>query len=164
MVAQLWFDIRNHRRTAIIFLGLWLISWALTVTVWQYDTSGYSLGMGPISIWPHFILPLVTGGLSGWWQGGPYGKPAIVRFVWVGAIAGALFAAVNWAILLAWSGFLVGIGSVRPDQGLSVVESLFEALHLGVTYIILGLILGAVGGLMGGLISSGRTAHSGHNA
>ena len=46
--------------------------------------------------------------------------------------------------MLLWSGFLVAIGKAHPDQGLPVWESLFEALHLGVTNIIFGLILGGM--------------------
>jgi hypothetical protein len=146
-MAHLWHDIKSHRLAAAIFLVVWLAAWGITVGIWQYDADGYSFGMHPVSIPWHFVLPLVVGGLVGWW------RAAFGAGIKGGMLAGMLFCVTNMAILVAWSGILIALGRVSPDANLAWWEGLFEVLHLGLTYALIGLALGAVGGLGGAALS-----------
>jgi len=50
-------------RPALVFLALWMLTWAVTVVTWEHDAAGYSVGMGAIAMPLHLILPLVLGAL-----------------------------------------------------------------------------------------------------
>lgn len=56
---------RNGRLAALLFAVLWLSTWFVTVMTWEKDAAGFSIGMAPIAIPLHLLLPLILGLLPG---------------------------------------------------------------------------------------------------
>jgi len=83
-----------HRLVALFFLVLWVSAWAVTVGTWERDAAGYSVGMSPIAIPLHLVLPFVLGGLVGLHRAG-------MRSVsWKAcALAGLVFGVVQFGVL-----------------------------------------------------------------
>ena len=44
-----------------MLFAFWLASWLLTVLTWESDASGYSVGMAPVAIAMHAMMPIVLG-------------------------------------------------------------------------------------------------------
>ena len=147
-MRQLWRDLQTHRLAASIFLACWLILWIVSVATWLYDPAGYSAGMPMEVFYVHLLAPLAAGILAGWWQDTIRGS--VKNGLW----AGLLYSVLDFVALLVWSGMLIGLGKVDPtvSETMPWWEGVFEALHMGLAYVIIGLLLGPVGGLIAGLV------------
>lgn len=154
-MKQLWRTIQTHCLTASIFLVCWLVLWGISVATWLYDPAGYSAGMLMEVFFVHLLAPLAAGVLGGWWRNNL--RSSVENGTW----AGLFYSVMDFVVLLVWSGILIGLGKVDPGQeAMPWWEGIFEALHMGFTYVIIGAVLGAIGGVIGGLLAAAlRRAH-----
>lgn len=128
--------LRSHPRAAGLGLAGWLALWTLTVLTWIYDEAGYSASMHPLPSLLHLAAPFIVGGLIGWWA-----QPRAAL------LAGAAFAAFNFAALLIWSAALIAAGRVSPGPDVMPAWSgLGEALGMGFIYVLWGGVTGLAGG------------------
>jgi len=93
-MRQLWHDIQTHRLATLLFLLLWAATWLVTVVTWERDAAGFSIGMAPLAIPLHLVLPLTLGALITLYRSNTPGT--LLRTC---ALAGAIFGVVHFAIL-----------------------------------------------------------------
>jgi hypothetical protein len=79
---------------ALLFVGLWLATWVVTVVTWERDAAGFSIGMNPVAIPLHMVLPLLLGTLIG-----RYGSAPPATLSRTCGFAGAVFGVVHFALL-----------------------------------------------------------------
>lgn len=83
-----------YRLAALLFSVLWVCAWAVTVVTWEHDAAGYSVGMNPVAIPLHLVLPFALGGLVG------LGRSIASRAFWkTCALAGLAFGIAEFGIL-----------------------------------------------------------------
>lgn len=137
---RMWHGIRPHRLAALLFLVLWVCAWAVTIITWERDAAGYSVGMNPVAIPLHFVLPLVLGILVGLpRRGGGHGS-------WKAcALAGSVFGVVEFGVLWLVEGlWLPAAASEAPLSELAV-----GAIVGAVIYAAVCAVLAVVGGKVG---------------
>lgn len=65
-MRSLWSLVENHRRSALVFLIIWLGVLVLTVVTWIDEPE--MRGMHPVAVVAHLLLPAVAGAVVGWWR------------------------------------------------------------------------------------------------
>lgn len=126
-MRQLWQGVRTHRWPLLLFLGLWLGTWVVTVVTWERDAAGFSIGMAPFAIPLHLLLPLVLGALMWLYRSDAPG--ALLRTcAFAGAIFGIVHAAVFSLVDLLW---LPQVESPPPFAELAAGALLTAALYAG---------------------------------
>jgi hypothetical protein len=144
-VGPLWQAIRSHPRTTLLFILLWIATWVGTVVTWERDPAGYSVGMSPIAIPFHFVLPTLLGALVGTaWHGTPHGISKAY------ALVGGAFGAVHFALL--WPVDAVWLPDVQ--SGLSRSEFVAEAVGFALGYTAICVGLGVFGGRLSRVVRS----------
>lgn len=136
-MEQLGRDIRGHPVASAVFAVAWVAVWIVTVVSWRKDADGYSIGMNTIVIPLHLLLPLVLGGLIGWWRQSA-GRP----FDWACALTGLAFGVIHFAVLMlvdaAW------LPSVADGQ--TTMDFAAEAVGFAIGYAVIAAGLSFVGG------------------
>ncbi|MFP3914171.1 MAG: hypothetical protein ACLFWM_04800 [Actinomycetota bacterium] len=129
--------VREHAVSVAVFLGLWATVWLLTVDTWETDPAGYSIGMSPVAIPLHFLLPLALGVLvSFWWDWSIPGPWRTHVLFGLGFGAGHLL--VLWLADWLWL--------PATAIGVEAVDWVAEAAVLAVVYGVISVSLTALGG------------------
>jgi hypothetical protein len=131
---------RSMPVAVLMFLVCWGAVWSVTVGTWRYDGAGNSIGMGPIAIPLHFVLPLLLGRLAGLRSEG--GR---VAWMWIG-LAGLLFGALHYAVVPMT---LRPAFNPLPSGATGFWLDRPEALYMGVVYALLCGGLSLAGAAMG---------------
>jgi hypothetical protein len=127
-----------------LFFASWVAVWGATVGTWQYDATGASIGMAPVAIPLHFLLPLLLGGLIGRW------RADAPRIPWKSCVGAALaFGVAHFAIVPT---FLRPVWNPRAETGPEFWLLQGEALVFGIVYLVV-----CVGGALAGAALSRKS-------
>jgi len=142
---DLWRRLGRHPLATSLFAALWLVTWLVTALTWERDAAGYSIGMNPIAIPLHVILPLALGVVvARCWADGPTARTK--RCATAGLVFGFAEFAVLWLVDVLWLPAL----EIEPR----FVDAAAGAL--------VGAALYAAGcaalGMLGGALTAGMTA------
>jgi hypothetical protein len=135
-----------------LFLVAWVGTWLVTIVTWERDPAGYSVGMSPIAIPFHFILPALLGALvEVAWRGPP--AAATRAYALIGGAFGAIHYALLWPVDAVW---LPPVESVR-----SASDFWAEAVAFGLGYTAICGFLGVAGGRVSRAVAPRRERWSG---
>jgi hypothetical protein len=143
--------LRGRPFGAALLAALWLATWLLTVLTWERDAAGYSIGMAPIAIPLHLVLPLLLGVVVAHYRDDPPGARAKAC-----ALAGLVFGFLEFGVLC-----LMDLLWIPPVESPQPFWELAAGVLVGaVVYAAVCVILGMLGGaLRAGLATS--THHGG---
>lgn len=128
-----------------LFVASWVAVWGATVGTWQYDANGASIGMAPVAVPLHLLLPVLLGGVIGRWRADVPGIP------WTSCVAAAVaFAAAHFAVVPTLLG---PVWNPRADVGPDFWLFQGEALRFGIVYLVV-----CVAGTLAGAALSRRSA------
>ena len=139
-MRRLWQGILTHRLAVLFFLVLWVATWLVTVVTWKRDIAGFSIGMDPLAVPLHLLLPFILGTLIGLYRSNAPGT-----LLGACAFAGAIFAVVHFVVLslldLMW---LPQVESSPPLSELVAGTMVGAVVYVGVCFV-LSVIGGGVG-------------------
>lgn len=137
-----------YRLVALLFSVLWVCAWAVTVVTWERDAAGYSVGMNPVAIPLHLVLPFVLGGLVGLRRAGT--RSASGR---VCTLVGLAFGVVQFGIL--WLADVLWLPAVESEA--PFWEMAVGAMVGTVIYAAVCVVLGVLGGKVGRTLAPRRS-------
>ena len=133
-----------HRLVALFVLVLWASAWAVTVVTWERDAAGYSVGMNPIAIPLHLVLPLVLGGLVGSRASGAG------RSSWrVCALAGLVFGVMQFGLLWLVDGLWLPAAEFEQPFWEMAVGAIVGTVIYAAVCAVLAVVGGKVGRTLG---------------
>jgi len=133
-----------HRLVSLFFLILWASAWAVTVVTWERDAVGHSVGMNPIAIPLHLVLPCVLGGLLG------ARASSAGRSPWrVCALAGLVFGVVQFGVLWLVDGLWLPAAEFEQPFWEMAVGAIVGAVIYAAVCAVLAVVGGKVGGTLG---------------
>lgn len=138
-MRHLWQGIRTHRLSGLLFLALWLATWVVTVVTWEQDANGFSLGMEPLAVPLHLVLPLILGALVRM-----YGSNAPGTFLRTCALAGTIFAIAHFAILSLVDVLWLPELQFSPPFAELAAGTMFGAILYAAVCVVLSMIGGGV--------------------
>jgi len=146
-MRQLWDDIRTHPLAALLFLLLWTAVWLVTVVTWERDPAGYSVGMRPVAIPLHLVLPLVLGALVGLSRSAA-GRPFMSTCALAGVIFGLMHFALLWLVDALWL--------PEAPAALGPSDLAAEAVAVAATYAVSCVVLAMIGGGVSQIVAARR--------
>jgi hypothetical protein len=141
-MRDLWQDIRAHKLAAIIYLFFWI--GILVAEVITFDRNVAAPVMPFL-----FIIPLLAGGMVGWWRKAtPERAARMGNWLWGGMLAGVLSSEITFIVMKGGAADeLIGWMQGRRFQGVEVLEFL---IAFGIVGVLLGLCGAALARAVGG--------------
>jgi hypothetical protein len=148
MLANIWRDLRTHRRVVLLLLGLWIAFVVLGITFkglvdagW-FGEAGWSEIVWNLSAPGLFLLPLLGSFLVGWWRNRPAARPEEGRIA-DSLLGGGLIMLVNLLVVAA-------LGLISDLLSGAAFQFSWDAVMLiTIVFAVPGFVLGAVAGLIG---------------
>jgi hypothetical protein len=128
----MWYEIKNHRPSAALFLVYWLIVFGLDVFRWHKPENRPDDMLRSV-LYLHFLLPVIAGAMVAWWR---RSRPGGITG---GMLAGATVLVLDAAAVLTWHFF-----DFRYWES-STNESGFELPVLVIALGLFGALLGLIG-------------------
>ena len=138
-MRRLWHSVHTQPLAALLFLALWLTTWLVTVVTWERDAAGFSIGMAPLAIPLHLLLPLVLGALV-WLYRSSAPSTLLRSCAFIGAIFGLVHATVFSLVDVLW---LPQVESSPPLGELAAGAAVAAVVYAGVC-VVLSTIGGAI--------------------
>lgn len=134
-MRRMWNEVKAHRLATTLLLLYWLIAFGLDAFGWQKPENRPD--MVPTVIYLHFLLPVISGALLGWWRRNTPGRIAGPM------MAGAVVLVVDAAAVLAHQWIAFNFGETG-DSSERITELPVFLIAIGLVGSLLGLI-GATG-------------------
>jgi|ERR1035441_699208 hypothetical protein len=130
-MRDLWQDIRAHKLAAIIYFFFWI-----GILVAEVITFDRNVATPVIPLL--FIIPLLAGGMVGWWRKATPERAARTgNWLWGGTLAGVLSSEITFIVMEGGAADeLIGWMQGRRFQGVEVLEFL---IFTGIVGALLGL-------------------------
>ena len=132
-MSDLWRDIRAHKLAAIIYLLFWIGVLVVEVFTFVQDVAGPVIPF-------LFMIPLVAGGMVGWWRKAtPAHAVRMGNRLFGGMLAGVLSCEITFIVMKGGAADeLIGWMRGQRFQGIEVLEFLIASGIVGVLFGLLG--------------------------